>query len=158
MTIEGKGGASGPGPAHPSGLEEEDELLLLAWRRASYILYPQLEAKSVFAIALRSMLDPEWRALLLSDQVAALAELPEDIKDLPEGLLFHDPRDGVVHVVLPPPAGSAYQDGEDLADLLVSGTRGARAFQDDWDTGWNDPLGSPDPDFRDEGPPQPIPM
>jgi hypothetical protein len=113
-------------------LSEEDEQLLAYWWQALLMQDGRcMDKKLILKMAARSMLDPQFRAGLVSDSERMLSELLPEDADLPSGvtLRFLENTEQVLNIILPRAMeGVAPADRPALRELLKSRTSDDSSF------------------------------
>jgi hypothetical protein len=110
-------------------LAGEDERLLTLFRLMGEVLDPRYETKGIRALVGRSLVDPAFRARVLADADAVLAEIRGHVP-LPENVRVRcvENTPGYLTIVLPPPSAALSERSRTLRDAIVSRTSSGGAL------------------------------
>ena len=128
------GSGYGQGDVIGSDLSEDDRNVLRLWRESLTLLDGRYHDKVLLKLVVRAMVDDDFRARIVDDTDAIVAELEPG---LPDGMhvKFFANTPTTVNVLLPPRAGEVEIRSGALRDALRSRTSGDALFflEDDWD-------------------------
>lgn len=126
----------------PPEWTELHDAVFRVWRAGNALLDARYESKAIGWAVRQSLIDGEFRQLLLDDPQTAIERLRHK-SDLPEGVevAFFANDEGTLNVVLPRVPRSESNSQAFIDRIIMSRTGLGESLSDDWDLGdwgWSD--------------------